>query len=236
MSAVRRIGWWLPEERRGWMRVLAAGGMVVGAALTGLVPRPAAERQAFTNYAISLVVAELALYLALYVVLTWFVFRHAPPESVRAWAARTRQGSWVDKYVLAKGPGTGLATTAASLALMAVFLLPRAGGEVPSGVPVVLSVVVIVAAWLAVALSYSVDYLCRDARGPRGLDFPGTPQPVWSDYLYFSLSVSVSTTFGTTDTAVCHSAMRRVVATHGLIAFAFNTVILASVVGVVVAR
>lgn len=168
---------------------------------------------------------ELALYLLLYVVLTLAAFRRVPAARTRAWAAATRPGSWVRRYVLATEPGAGLATMASALALLAVYLLPRAGGDAPAELPVVLSVVLIVASWLSVALSFAVDYLCRDQRGPGSLEFPGTPEPEWTDYLYFA--VGVSTTFGTTDTGVRTSPMRRTVTTHAVLAFVFNTVILA---------
>lgn len=49
------------------------------------------------------------------------------------------------------------------------------------------------------------------------------------DYLYFSLGVSTS--FATSDVTVRTSSLRRTVAGHGVIAFVFNTVILAVAIG-----
>ena len=58
--------------------------------------------------------------------------------------------------------------------------------------------------------------------------FPGGGERSFTDYLYFSLMVQ--TTFGATDVAVESPGMRRAVMTHGVVAFVFNTVIVAMLV------
>ena len=58
-----------------------------------------------------------------------------------------------------------------------------------------------------------------------GLDFPGSEEPSFTDYLY--MSIAVQTTFGTTDVDVQTRVMRRVVLRHCVLAFGFNTVIVA---------
>ena len=57
----------------------------------------------------------------------------------------------------------------------------------------------------------------------------------WSDGDYVYFAVSVGTTPGTTDVQVDSRHMRRVVTAHALIAFAFNTVILALVLSALTA-
>ena len=94
---------------------------------------------------------------------------------------------------------------------------------------VVLCVVDVVAGWVMVVLAYAVTYLRRDVES-GGLDFPGTEQPVWRDYVY--VSVQVSTTFATSDVTVTNTAMRGCVTSQTLIAFVFNTVIVALLVSV----
>lgn len=94
-------------------------------------------------------------------------------------------------------------------------------------------IALLVASWLSVVVTYSVEYMCRDQREPgTQLSFPGGNDDLrWMDYLYFSFGVS--TTFGTTDVDVQDTSMRRTVTGQGIIAFIFNTVILAVAIGAI---
>ena len=85
----------------------------------------------------------------------------------------------------------------------------------------------VVTAWVTVAVTYAADCARRHTASPA-LDFPGEPATGFADYLHFSLSVS--TTFGSTDVTVTSASGRRVVLVHGLVAFVFNTVVLALLV------
>lgn len=82
----------------------------------------------------------------------------------------------------------------------------------------------------------AVAYLLADVReGGTALGFPGEvgERRTFTDYPYFSLAVS--STFGPTDVQVRSTRTRRLVAGHGVTAFAFNTVILGAVVSMLVA-
>jgi uncharacterized membrane protein len=59
-----------------------------------------------------------------------------------------------------------------------------------------------------------------------GLDFPGEKgEPDYWDFLYFSFVIGM--TFQTSDTAISSRALRRQTLGHSILAFFFNTVILA---------
>jgi uncharacterized membrane protein len=62
-----------------------------------------------------------------------------------------------------------------------------------------------------------------DPRG--GLIFPGTQQPVYMDFFYFSFIVGVAAQ--TADVELSTRAMRRISLAHSILAFFFNTAILA---------
>ena len=64
---------------------------------------------------------------------------------------------------------------------------------------------------------------------PGGLDFPGGP-PAEMDFAYFAFTLGM--TFQTSDVTIVSAEMRRVALGHAVIAFAFNTVILALAVSV----
>jgi uncharacterized membrane protein len=66
------------------------------------------------------------------------------------------------------------------------------------------------------------------ARG--GLHFPKTPAPQYVDFLYFSYVVGVACQ--TADVEICSGSMRKVALVHGVVAFFFNTTILALMVNI----
>jgi len=59
----------------------------------------------------------------------------------------------------------------------------------------------------------------------KGLEFPGDEPPDYFDFAYFSFVVGM--TFQVSDVQVTSRRMRRLVLLHGLLSFAFNTVIVA---------
>ena len=80
---------------------------------------------------------------------------------------------------------------------------------------------------------------------PGGLDFPGTDEradenadenandesaPSYSDFLYFSLTIAA--TAQTSDVSVTTRAMRKLVVSHAVVSFAFNTMVLALAINI----
>jgi len=65
-----------------------------------------------------------------------------------------------------------------------------------------------------------------------GLDFPGDKRPEGWDFLYFATVIGM--TAQTADTAITTSHMRQVVLIHSILAFFFNTVIVAAAVNLAV--
>lgn len=59
----------------------------------------------------------------------------------------------------------------------------------------------------------------------RGLDFPSEPMPSYMDFAYFSFVIGM--TFQVSDVQITSREMRQLVLVHGILSFAFNTVILA---------
>jgi len=97
-----------------------------------------------------------------------------------------------------------------------------------------LATLTVAASWLLVhtllALHYAHVFYCpcegstKDDDG-IGLNFPGNEQPDYLDFAYFSFVIGM--TFQVSDVEVTSRRMRRIVLLHGLMSFAFNTVILA---------
>lgn len=91
-------------------------------------------------------------------------------------------------------------------------------------------------AWLFSNLVYAMHYahifyVADDGgKDSGGLDFPGTEEPDYSDFLYFAFTLGM--TFQTSDVAITATPMRRVVTAQCLAAFLFNLGILAFTINV----
>jgi uncharacterized membrane protein len=93
--------------------------------------------------------------------------------------------------------------------------------------------------WSLVHLLFALEYAklyylppqaATDLPPPGGLDFPGGHLPDYSDFLYFSFIIGVASQ--TADVDITTRPIRRMSLLHSLIAFVFNTVILAATINV----
>jgi uncharacterized membrane protein len=102
---------------------------------------------------------------------------------------------------------------------------------------IALAMAALAASWLLIqaffALRYARDfYAAAEGDAPAGgLAFPGGRAPDVLDFLYFSAVIGM--TSQVSDVTTASRAMRRLVLAHGLLAFAFNLVVLALAVNVV---
>ena len=83
------------------------------------------------------------------------------------------------------------------------------------------------------AMRYAHEYYAKDLGGPeidRGLEFPGGEPPDYWDFAYFAIVVGM--TFQVSDVQITARKLRRLATVHGLIAFLFNTVIVALTVNI----
>lgn len=198
-----------------------------------LVPLQLARGTAF-----SLVSSSFLLYAAftvVYLVLTLRVFLPATPQLLvlrapRARSTRQRLG----RFASGGSAGFGFSVQIALIAFAAAVAMVAVEGLVPPRdrvLTLAAAAVVVAASWLVVAVSYAIEYARVDL-ADGGLDFPGGGELGFRDYLY--LSLAVSTTFGTTDVAVTSTAMRRLVSGHTVLAFVFNTLVVALVVAALI--
>ncbi|MFM9879544.1 MAG: DUF1345 domain-containing protein [Burkholderiaceae bacterium] len=85
--------------------------------------------------------------------------------------------------------------------------------------------------WLFVAVMFAEHYAHSWYMTAGQMDFPGTEEPDYWDFIYFSLVISMCAQ--TSDVVIKSSAVRRLVALHSLVAFFFNVIIIAITVNVV---
>jgi len=100
---------------------------------------------------------------------------------------------------------------------------------------IALSVLTIVSSWaftqVMFALHYAHDYYATEVRGQHGgLDFPGGQPPDYGDFLYFACVIGTSGQ--TADVSFTSRRMRRTGTLHCVMAFFFNTTLLALTINI----
>ena len=176
------------------------------------------------------VLAAWDIVAVIYLVLTYRTYRTTDPTKLQA-LVRSDRGNLIER--LASSPPHQFPPSAAVLALLTTLLVIPQARQAPSTASLALTlgvcVIAVLSSWVMVQFGFAVGYLTRFVEH-GGLEFPGDEAPVMVDFLYFS--VALGTSFSTPDVTVTDRRMRRHVLGHSLLAFAFNTVILASAVAV----
>ncbi len=91
-------------------------------------------------------------------------------------------------------------------------------------VATVITILTAMLGWALLHLGYARHYERLDHLFGPALQFPGTADPDLTDYVYFSLTVG--TTFATSDVAVTSRRLRWTVAVHSVFAFFYNAIVL----------
>jgi uncharacterized membrane protein len=100
---------------------------------------------------------------------------------------------------------------------------------------IALAALTIVSSWaftqVMFALHYAHDYYASELRGrPGGLEFPGGHAPDYGDFLYFA--AVIGTSGQTADVSFSNRTMRRTGLVHCVLAFFFNTTLLALTINI----
>lgn len=165
----------------------------------------------------------------LYLVLAWTMMLRANMEKMRLRANRQDDGAAVVLILTIVAAVASLA--AIVVELLGVRLLPTSAQTVR----LALAAVTIVCSWFLVHTAFALHYAHefygdQKRRGHSCLEFPGNTEPDYVDFLYFAFVLG--TTSQTSDVTIQSSSMRRLALAHGVIAFFFNTTLLALVINV----
>ena len=158
-----------------------------------------------------------------FLVLCWLVIGRADAKATKARAA-------------AEDPGRSAVWVIVSFACFAGFfasaiVLRRAKQFAPeeAHILVVLCLAAVICAWLLAhttfALRYAHLYYRPTDDGEGGLEFPGKEPPDDFDFAYFAFTVGMC--FQVSDVTISDRTIRRNVLLHALIAFGYNTAIVA---------
>lgn len=127
-----------------------------------------------------------------------------------------------------------LGVTGAVIAVLLTAIAAETVGHNPQPLTKGLIIGTLALAWLFSNTVYALHYAHLAYRTPEagcaGLDFPGTPEPIYWDFVYFAFTCGMA--FATSDVAISDQHIRRVVTVHSLAAFAFNIGVLAFTINV----
>jgi uncharacterized membrane protein len=157
------------------------------------------------------------------------------PDHMRRRAARQDLGRWVILLAITAG---------ALISMLALAYIQKTLKSSPdSGQAFFLAVIVvtIVLSWSLVHTVFALHY-AHGYYGPSededdddglvgGLEFPSEKQPDYWDFMYFSYVVGM--TCQVSDVQISGRDLRRMALVHGIVAFFFNTIILALTINIV---
>lgn len=153
------------------------------------------------------------------------------------WRHLIRAGPAVSAAVGDEDQGHLVITLAALFAATAGLVgVAMIGAHLRSPLPAVLGLVTIILSWLLLQTVFAAHYANqyrrdRGEEGPaNGLDFPGDGPIGFLDFVYVAFTVGL--TFQVSDVTTNTAGMRRIVTAHAVVAFLFNTVVIAIAVGV----
>lgn len=164
-----------------------------------------------------------------YLVTSWIQMLRAEVTSLRRRAAEQDEAEWI---VLA------LAIVATLVSLAAIVVELQGNGAAGDGkLPpshLALAGLTIVTSWLfmhtLITLHYARLFYGTGEKPAGGLLFPGEDEPDYADFLYFSLTIGAAAQ--TSDVAITSRTMRRVVLVQTILAFFFNTTVLALAINI----
>lgn len=171
------------------------------------------------------------LYIALYL----FMIAASDSKTIRWRAKITDEGKFVILFL------TIVAASASLAAIFAQLAIIKDLKGLDKGLHLGLAGLTIVSAWVFIHLSFALHYAHeffdehKSVGGEKpsivgGLNFPGTDEPDYWDFLYFSFIIGVASQ--TADVSITSKAMRRTSLGHSILSFFFNSAILALTINI----
>jgi uncharacterized membrane protein len=169
-------------------------------------------------------------------VLAWLTIITTPPEKLRA-RAQMQDLSRTLIFVFVV-----MAACAGLFAVGFLFFANKGVVQRPHFlIHLLMSLIAVISSWMLVHTVFGLRYAHTyygDPDGPAGpqphaggLEFPGDRKPDYLDFAYFSFVIGM--TFQVSDVVITSRDFRKLVLLHSMLAFGFNTVILALAINTV---
>jgi uncharacterized membrane protein len=165
---------------------------------------------------------------AIYVIFALIMMMRSTVETCRARAALYDENDWMIMTVV-------IASAAASFAAIFIELGAAGRDHALAWFHLAITGTTVVLSWTFTHILFTLHYAnayyrpLRDG-APGGLDFPGERPPDYRDFLYYAFVIGCATQ--TADVCTTSRDMRMITLVHGVVAFAFNTAILALMINV----
>ncbi|HTT14008.1 MAG TPA: DUF1345 domain-containing protein [Burkholderiaceae bacterium] len=185
--------------------------------------------QSFAHQAVTRALVAWNVGTTLYVLLATVMMTRSSREGLQRRAQREDEGRYVVLVLV-------IIAVIASLAAIAGELLVSKDSQGHLKLAhIALAAVTVLSSWafmhLIFALHYAHDFYAALARGKTpGLAFPGEGKPGYGDFFYFA--AIIGTSGQTADVEFTTSAMRRIGTVHCILAFFFNTAVLALAINI----
>jgi len=217
------------ERRRARLwPALRARPRLLGCALFGVAAYAiGAELLPLQNAAVVLLAWNAAS--LLYLLLAWHMMRQVKVDVIRSRSVGQHEGRMTILLLVVVGAAAVLLAVGSQLGHVKDLQGAARGAHLS------LALLTIVTSWLFTqvlfALHYAHDfYMARHSGRPDPLDFPGTDDPDYGDFLYFACIIGTSAQ--TADVSFTDSGLRRVGTLHCVLAFFFNATLLALTINV----
>lgn len=187
-----------------------------------------------TLIALAPVLIGFVIYCVVYTVLTMRILHGVRGERLRAWLlvvdpSRDRHERLM--LVLSGGGSVGYGVSVSLIAMTAVLMLVLRPDLIADRWTVVGAVASVIGAWVVLMITFAARY-ARFWANHEGVEFPGGEDRTWGDFCY--LAVQVSTTFSSSDVSLTGHRVRSAVTAHSIVAFVYNTVVVAMLVSILV--
>lgn len=166
------------------------------------------------------------LFALTYIAISFVVFLRIPQQKIRERCSDEDLRSWLLFLLVIVACVAGLVTVTSLLG-------SRDAWNVPSWLGSLVGIGAIAVSWIMVHTSFTFRYAHlyygddnrQFSQHARGLTFPDDDEPDYFDFAYFSFVIGM--TFQVSDVVITAKGVRRLALVHSLIAFVFNTVVIA---------
>jgi uncharacterized membrane protein len=210
-----------------WLRIFAGRPRLLAALLAGLAAGLVSARLDRSLSAATLAALGWDVLCLVYMTSASVAMFDARPDAIRARAAREDEGRGIILALVLIASAISVGVVGAQLSLA------RGLHGLPKAAHVALAFGTVTLSWLMVQLVFALHYAheyydenqAQAGLDMKGLAFPGGEPPDYWDFVHFSFVIGVAAQ--TADVAFTSKALRRIGTVHSLVAFAFNTVIVA---------
>ncbi|MEP6951721.1 MAG: DUF1345 domain-containing protein [Ginsengibacter sp.] len=166
------------------------------------------------------------------IVVCWITFSVTTSQQIRE-IAKAQDPSRIIIFAIV------LISTFASFLAVVLLIVAKKEFKSQEALHLIVAIAGMILSWLLIhtifTLRYAHIFYDNDKKNPAihagGLDFPDDKKPDYLDFAYFSFVLGM--TFQVSDVQVTSKRLRRLVLLHGILAFGYNTIMIALTINLI---